>query len=293
MIRKPGKLIWEQEDIKHLKDNFYDKTLKEIADDLNVSTTTINRKVRELGLSKRTAEDIISAQYDTPIPELLYHYHHELMMTMQEISSELGVSRRPLYKLMDKYGIHTRNQSEATKLTWQKMSEQEREGQLSAAHQKTRELSQEGQHPFQVLWRDKREMMLEIARNNALKMCENREYNYMTGRTGPLHHNWNPNKTRDQRLKERRLEKHYQWVRDVYERDNYTCQCCGDDHGGNLNAHHLFNYADYPKRRDDVDNGVTLCEECHVEFHKKYGYRNTTRDQFLAFIKNHKVATGV
>nr|DAW74567.1 MAG TPA: HNH endonuclease bacteriophage, HNH Endonuclease, DNA.52A [Caudoviricetes sp.] len=32
-----------------------------------------------------------------------------------------------------------------------------------------------------------------------------------------------------------------EWVRKVFDRDNYTCQCCGK-RGSNLNAHHLYNF---------------------------------------------------
>ena len=52
------------------------------------------------------------------------------------------------------------------------------------------------------------------------------------------------------------------WRMSVYERDSYKCQCCGNV-GGELNAHHILSWADYPKERYDVNNGITLCKECH------------------------------
>lgn len=59
------------------------------------------------------------------------------------------------------------------------------------------------------------------------------------------------------------------WRKTVFARDNYTCQICGDNQGGNLRAHHIKPYSEYPELRHDVDNGITLCENCHIKLHKK------------------------
>jgi len=56
------------------------------------------------------------------------------------------------------------------------------------------------------------------------------------------------------------------WRTKVYERDNYVCQKCGQK-GGKLNAHHIKPYAEFPDLRLDIDNGLTLCEECHKKEH--------------------------
>jgi len=75
------------------------------------------------------------------------------------------------------------------------------------------------------------------------------------------------------------------WRKNVYERDNFTCQRCKDDAGGNLYSHHVNNFSQYPEERFDVNNGITLCDKCHNGFHKKYGVQNNTREQLDEFSK--------
>jgi len=55
-----------------------------------------------------------------------------------------------------------------------------------------------------------------------------------------------------------------QWRRDVFVRDEYTCQKCGVKHVY-ITAHHIKPFAFYPDLRFDINNGITLCEECHCK----------------------------
>lgn len=80
------------------------------------------------------------------------------------------------------------------------------------------------------------------------------------------------------------------WRTNVYERDKYTCQCCGN-FAGRLNAHHIYQFSDYENLRYNEDNGITLCTKCHDSteegsFHNIYGTHNTTPDQLREYILN-------
>lgn len=52
------------------------------------------------------------------------------------------------------------------------------------------------------------------------------------------------------------------WRKSVFERDNYTCVLCGV-RGGTLNADHIKPFSTFEDLRFDLDNGRTLCLECH------------------------------
>lgn len=75
----------------------------------------------------------------------------------------------------------------------------------------------------------------------------------------------------------RRSFKYRQWRSDVFTRDNFICQECGDSKGGNLEAHHIESFAEIIHRNKiktleqalaceelwNINNGITFCKDCH------------------------------
>lgn len=100
--------------------------------------------------------------------------------------------------------------------------------------------------------------------------------------------NWGPGLTQEQRAegrKRRRPEQFYQWSRAVMAKANYTCVLSGQK--GDVCAHHLFNWADYPHLRYEPSNGICISRSLHKKFHQLYGKRNNTVGQFNDFMQNH------
>jgi len=77
---------------------------------------------------------------------------------------------------------------------------------------------------------------------------------------------------------QRNSTEYKKWRLDIFERDEYKCQCC-NKLGGKLNSHHINNFSSNESVRFDTENGITLCENCHMpnktgSFHNIYGSYN-------------------
>ena len=88
------------------------------------------------------------------------------------------------------------------------------------------------------------------------------------------------------------------WRNEVYKKDWYTCQCCGQSKEIKKQAHHLKSFAHNEDLRYDIDNGITLCEDCHYttipdSFHNLYGAIDNTPEQLEEYINYKRKKLGI
>ena len=119
-------------------------------------------------------------------------------------------------------------------------------------------------HPSAKKWHDLRGYKLDFCSNEC-------QYKYYSGENSPQ---WieDRGKLKNPNNSIRWSSDMIKWRKDVFGRDNWTCQECGGrsmkGHPIILNAHHIKPFAKFPEDRFDLDNGITLCVECHKKIHQ-------------------------
>lgn len=87
---------------------------------------------------------------------------------------------------------------------------------------------------------------------------------------------------------ERATHRYIEWRKSIFDRDKYTCQKCFLRNGNGkvviLHAHHIKNWNDYPEVRFNVENGITMCQSCHMLFHSIYGKKNNNDCQLQEYL---------
>lgn len=65
----------------------------------------------------------------------------------------------------------------------------------------------------------------------------------------------------------RNTPEHRQWRREVLQRDGEACRVC--EYQGYSHVHHIKPLEKYPDLATDIDNGITLCGNCHTRLKGK------------------------
>lgn len=90
----------------------------------------------------------------------------------------------------------------------------------------------------------------------------------LTGKPQPWqreknHYNWKGGISTLERNREYFRTQYRNWRKAVFEKNDYTCQNC-KERGKVLNADHIKPWILFPELRYEINNGRTLCTDCHI-----------------------------
>jgi hypothetical protein len=98
----------------------------------------------------------------------------------------------------------------------------------------------------------------KITEEHRRKLSESQKDNVKKG----VHHLWRGG-IYPKNLALRKSLEYKLWREAVFKRDLFSCVFCGNKKSGNLEADHIKPFSLYPELRFAIDNGRTLCKECH------------------------------
>jgi len=230
-------------------------------------------------------EAIICQELNLTPREFLLKYHHEEGRTGSETGEVIGASVGAIRGMAKRHGVTLRDTSEATELEWSQKTEEERHEQVKDAHERTRELVENGEHIFQDPefertlteefkekrkdtqaldeWRENNpEKFQRVAEKAAPKGAPAREENGMAGVTGQDHPRWRGGKSIYDAVKKQLPGESWRQKKvKAKENDDNTCQMCGASEC-KLDSHHII-----PIMAGGTNgfwNLITLCESCHT-----------------------------
>ncbi len=188
----------------------------------------------------------------------IYHFSEETRRKMSE--AHKNKKRIPL--------------SEEWKRKISESNKDKKRSSFSEEHKQKLSESHKGKHPS----KETKRKMSKAQKERYLS--EKNKRKLPTGK-GPKSPHWKGGITPTVKLI-RNSTKYAQWRMDCFIRDNFTCQKCGDNSGGNLEVHHkkplrklleevknylplfgLYEGAMLYNPLWDISNGITLCKKCH------------------------------
>lgn len=241
------------------------------------------RKVSDIASECNTTTDVIYdwlRKYNIPTDRYTKKPHKEVLerlyvdnlKSLREIAEILGASRSAVTHWIKEYNIPIRTTSEANHNYMEYKGGKEKQSKKVTKDWTDNTYRQTQSKIKKELY--KNNPMLKVQHSAAMQGIPLSQWNGFA------------------ELETRRARKSVdfkEWQKEVFKRDKYTCQCCGQ-YGGVLHAHHLDSFADNKDLRFDINNGITLCESCHSpnihgSFHNIYGTMHNTRQQFFEYLK--------
>jgi hypothetical protein len=103
--------------------------------------------------------------------------------------------------------------------------------------------------------------------------------------SGENHPNWIKDRAKLKKGDDRPTSSSVEWTRQVKKRDNYQCKINNQDCKGQLSAHHILNWQDFPELRYDTNNGITLCHAHHPKGRAKEQLLAPTFQELISQMK--------
>jgi len=175
----------------------------------------------------------------------LRHQYSTLKKSVEKCSKHFGCSDIPIKRALKEYGIPVRTHQQAQQLRWS-----------NPEHRKEmiRKLLAGQTHPPPSEETKRKISEAQIGKKS-----------HWYGVRGKDNPNYKHGKSKRHRTI-RCTAEYKQWQLAVFKRDWYACQRCGV-HQKVLHAHHILPFIDFPEERFTLDNGCTLCPECHRYIH--------------------------
>lgn len=225
--------------------------------------------------------------------ELLLSLYWGNQYSQGEIAEMFGCDRRTIENLMKRFNIPTRSFSETGKLMinegkFKKGKRNNPKGEFKKGNIPNNYVHIE-KELLESLYLGNQYSILTIAKilklslfvtHNKLKKFDipirtQSEALVLTKeeRSGKNASNWKGGLTSAYELARNSIELK-QWRKQIFKRDNWTCQYCHDrshkGHSFKIHAHHIKSFVCYPEERFSMNNGITLCEDCHMYVHHRF-----------------------
>ena len=242
------------------------RTIKSIHEECGVSHNTIEAYLKKYDIRKTPKTPKL------PTKDELIRLHHQEACGIGKIATMYpGIGVDTITKLMGRYGIEIIPPAKLRKMWWSNPDNQKAMSNIRLK-----------------LWQDDEYCKKTSAHLYDKQSIQQRSIKFSATYQGIDIKDWNGFVTPEHTRARQNIE-YLNWRKAVFERDGYKCQCCGDKsrkgHPVTLQAHHLDGFAKNESLRYDVNNGITLCYNCHDiraegSFHNIYGVKNITKAKF-------------
>lgn len=298
------KMIWSLDKIEYLKQNYNNKSAKELAQYLNCSDKAVYQKAFKLGLKGRTNQQCFTGTYRTfSAYEVDFTKANYADKGPQWISVQLNRSKSAIQKIAAKLKLSTtvsvglKNSSKHSKniqINSKKLKQLNEEGRIFKTGEDVEyaiRLYEDGlsiPHIANML-NCSTFPLSKILGPLEKRLPSDYDYHRCHHQFGDKNSGWKGGmKSIYDRFRD--LKKYSDWRTLVFERDGYKCTKCDSD--GPLNAHHIKYLKtlidEYVTKEAlqiqyltekhllndyfyDLSNGTTLCESCHKDHHKEHG----------------------